>query len=156
MTGPQAPALVDFIMSPDCLVSASLTNADKARPAKQQLFHLDHRLLGVSPGTVGVEFRWKVGFEYGPRKLARAAFRRLSRCRRGLTRVVLSFIGFEGPACRKPGSLQQSWSPISSSRLAGADEDRTLSRLTIAETGWARAMRLGADAAGDTMCRVRR
>jgi hypothetical protein len=31
--------------------------------AKQQLFHLDHRLLSVSPGTVGVEFRWKVGFE---------------------------------------------------------------------------------------------
>ena len=31
--------------------------------AKQQLFHLDHRLFGVSPGTVGVEFRWKVGFE---------------------------------------------------------------------------------------------
>ena len=31
--------------------------------AKQQLFHLDHRLLGVSPGTVGIEFRWKVGFE---------------------------------------------------------------------------------------------
>ena len=31
--------------------------------AKQQLFHLDHRLLGVSPGAVGVEFRWKVGFE---------------------------------------------------------------------------------------------
>jgi hypothetical protein len=30
--------------------------------AKQQLFHLDHRLLGVSPGTVSVEFRWKVGF----------------------------------------------------------------------------------------------
>ena len=35
--------------------------------AKQQLFHLDHRLLGVSPGTVGVEFRWKVGFEDRPR-----------------------------------------------------------------------------------------
>ena len=31
--------------------------------AKQQLFHLDHRLLSVSLGTVGVEFRWKVGFE---------------------------------------------------------------------------------------------
>ena len=31
--------------------------------AKQQLLHLDHRLLGVSPATVGVEFRWKVGFE---------------------------------------------------------------------------------------------
>ena len=29
--------------------------------AKQQFFHLDHRLLGVSPGTVGVEFRWKIG-----------------------------------------------------------------------------------------------
>jgi hypothetical protein len=31
--------------------------------AKQQLLHLNHRLLGVSPATVGVEFRWKVGFE---------------------------------------------------------------------------------------------
>ena len=31
--------------------------------AEQQLFHLDHRLLSVSLGTVGVEFRWKVGFE---------------------------------------------------------------------------------------------
>ena len=30
---------------------------------EQQLFHLDHRLLSVSLGTVGVEFRWKVGFE---------------------------------------------------------------------------------------------
>jgi len=25
--------------------------------------HLDHRLLGVAPGTVGVLFRWKVGFK---------------------------------------------------------------------------------------------
>jgi predicted metal-dependent phosphotriesterase family hydrolase len=31
--------------------------------AKQQLFHLNHRLLGVSPRTVGVEFRWEVSFE---------------------------------------------------------------------------------------------
>ena len=31
--------------------------------AKQQLFHLDHRLLGISPRAVGVLFRWKVGFE---------------------------------------------------------------------------------------------
>ncbi len=30
---------------------------------KQQLFHLDHRLLGRSPGAVGVLFGWKVGFE---------------------------------------------------------------------------------------------
>ncbi len=29
-TGPEAPALIDFIMSKDCLVSASLTDADKA------------------------------------------------------------------------------------------------------------------------------
>ena len=29
--GPEAPALVDFIMSKDCPVSASLTEADKAR-----------------------------------------------------------------------------------------------------------------------------
>ena len=28
--GPEAPALVDFIMSKDCPVSASLTDADKA------------------------------------------------------------------------------------------------------------------------------
>ena len=34
--------------------------------AKQQLFHRDHRLLGVSPGTVGVEFRWKVGSPLAP------------------------------------------------------------------------------------------
>ena len=31
--------------------------------AKQQLSRRDHRLLGVSPGAVGVEFRWEVGFE---------------------------------------------------------------------------------------------
>ena len=30
---------------------------------EQQLFHLDHRLLGVAPGAVGVLFWWKVGFE---------------------------------------------------------------------------------------------
>jgi hypothetical protein len=24
--------------------------------------HLDHRLLGVAPGTVGIDFRGKVGF----------------------------------------------------------------------------------------------
>src|SRR3977135_2976729 len=30
---------------------------------KQQRFHLDHRLLSVSPGTVGILFWWKVGFE---------------------------------------------------------------------------------------------
>ena len=30
---------------------------------EQQLFHLDHRLLGVSPGTVGVLLWWKVRFE---------------------------------------------------------------------------------------------
>src|ERR1700730_13120900 len=30
---------------------------------EQQLFHLDHRLLGIAPGTVRVLFRWKVGFE---------------------------------------------------------------------------------------------
>ena len=30
---------------------------------KQQPSHLGHRLLGIAPGTVGVEFRWKVGFE---------------------------------------------------------------------------------------------
>jgi hypothetical protein len=30
---------------------------------KQQLFHLDHRLLGVSPGTVGVLLWWKIGFK---------------------------------------------------------------------------------------------
>ena len=29
--GPEAPALIDFIMSKDCPVSASLTDADKAR-----------------------------------------------------------------------------------------------------------------------------
>src|SRR5208282_6060707 len=39
--------------------------------AKQQLLHLDHRLLSVSPGTVGIEFRWKVGLEDRPRVKAR-------------------------------------------------------------------------------------
>jgi len=28
-----------------------------------RFLHLDHRLLSVSPGTVGIEFRWKVGLE---------------------------------------------------------------------------------------------
>ena len=31
--------------------------------AKQQLLHLDHRLLSIAPGAVGIEFRGKVGFE---------------------------------------------------------------------------------------------
>jgi len=30
---------------------------------KQRLLHLDHRLLGVARGTVGIEFRGKVGLE---------------------------------------------------------------------------------------------
>src|SRR5580693_8170539 len=30
---------------------------------EHQLFHLDHRLLGIAPGTVRVLFGWKVGFE---------------------------------------------------------------------------------------------
>ena len=30
---------------------------------EQQLFHLDHRLLGVAPGTVRVLLGWKVGFK---------------------------------------------------------------------------------------------
>ena len=30
---------------------------------EQQFLHLDHRLLGIPPGTIGVEFRWKIGFE---------------------------------------------------------------------------------------------
>src|SRR5450755_3028988 len=29
----------------------------------QQPFHLDHRLLGVAPGTVGILLWWKVGFK---------------------------------------------------------------------------------------------
>jgi len=31
--------------------------------AKQLRFHLDHRLLGIAPGTVGVLLWWKVGFK---------------------------------------------------------------------------------------------
>src|ERR1700694_2707519 len=31
--------------------------------SEQQLLHLDHRLLGISPRTVGVLLWWKVGFE---------------------------------------------------------------------------------------------
>ena len=30
--------------------------------AQQQFLHLYGGLLGVSPGAVGVDFRWKVGF----------------------------------------------------------------------------------------------
>src|SRR5229473_6606545 len=30
---------------------------------EQQLFYLDHRLLGIAPRTVRVLFGWKVGFE---------------------------------------------------------------------------------------------
>src|SRR5450759_150482 len=30
---------------------------------EQQPFHLDHRLLGISPATVGVLFWWKIGFK---------------------------------------------------------------------------------------------
>src|SRR6202521_2348420 len=30
---------------------------------KQQLLHVYDCLLGISPGTVGVDFRWKIGFE---------------------------------------------------------------------------------------------
>ena len=37
-------------------------NDFRAAP-EQQLFHLDHRLLGIAPGTVRVLFGWKVGFE---------------------------------------------------------------------------------------------
>ena len=33
--------------------------------AKQQFFHLDHRLLRVSPGTVGIEFRWALSRRVG-------------------------------------------------------------------------------------------
>ncbi len=29
----------------------------------QMLFHLDHRLLGISPGTVGILLRWKIGLK---------------------------------------------------------------------------------------------
>jgi hypothetical protein len=29
---------------------------------EQQLLHLYGSLLGVAPGAVGVDFRWKVGF----------------------------------------------------------------------------------------------
>src|SRR5882724_5161718 len=31
--------------------------------SEQQPFHLDHRLLSVSPGTVRILFWWKVGFK---------------------------------------------------------------------------------------------
>ena len=31
--------------------------------AKQQCFHLDHRLLRISPRTVGILLGWKIGFE---------------------------------------------------------------------------------------------
>ncbi len=32
--------------------------------AVQLRFHLDHRLLGISPGTVRALFGWKVGLEH--------------------------------------------------------------------------------------------
>ena len=31
--------------------------------AEQLRFHLDHRLLGIAPGTVGILFRWKIGLK---------------------------------------------------------------------------------------------
>ena len=30
---------------------------------EQERFHLDHRLLGVAPGAIGILLWWKVGFE---------------------------------------------------------------------------------------------
>src|SRR5580698_4744331 len=37
---------------------------DDFRVATEQLLlHLDHRLLGVAPGTVGILLWWKIGFE---------------------------------------------------------------------------------------------
>ena len=36
---------------------------DVRMAAEQQLLHLYSGLLGVAPGAVGVDFRWKVGFE---------------------------------------------------------------------------------------------
>ena len=30
---------------------------------EQQLLHLYDCLLGIAPGTIGVDFRWKIGFE---------------------------------------------------------------------------------------------
>jgi len=29
----------------------------------QLIFHLDHGLLGIAPGSIGIDFRWKVGLE---------------------------------------------------------------------------------------------
>src|SRR5262245_47962503 len=34
---------------------------------EQQLLHLYSGLLGIAPSAVGVDFRWKVGFEACPR-----------------------------------------------------------------------------------------
>ena len=31
--------------------------------AEQLRIHLDHRLLGIAPGTVGILLWWKIGFE---------------------------------------------------------------------------------------------
>src|SRR5262249_2872823 len=31
--------------------------------AKQQRFHVDHRLLGIAPRTIGILLWWKIGFE---------------------------------------------------------------------------------------------
>src|SRR5712691_3800653 len=36
---------------------------DFRMPSEQQPFHLDHRLLGIAPGTVRVLFWWEVGFK---------------------------------------------------------------------------------------------
>jgi len=30
---------------------------------EQQRFHLDHRLLGITPGTVCILLRWKIGLK---------------------------------------------------------------------------------------------
>src|SRR5260370_26659373 len=37
--------------------------ADLRMASEQQPFHLDHRLLAVSPRTVRILFWWKVGFK---------------------------------------------------------------------------------------------
>src|SRR3974377_154373 len=50
------------INSEEC--SETADGVDDFRVATEQhLFHLDHRLLGIAPGTVRVLFGWKVGFE---------------------------------------------------------------------------------------------
>jgi hypothetical protein len=57
------PEKVGMRNAPEVVREVSVHHVSMA--AKHQLLCLDHRLLGVSPGAVGIEFRGKVGSKIG-------------------------------------------------------------------------------------------